>query len=134
MSTPDELSQMVFQNGKDIAALWESTKSAHKRIDENDRITTGIHELAANMKNLTEQVKNLADRLEGGLREQGKRIGDVETAFIKLSGLEPKVDTALAKIEKIEKEPADKWKSLVTQIISLAVAGIIGGVIAALFH
>lgn len=39
--TIEQLSESCIQNSKDIAALRESAKSAHKRIDENDRITEG---------------------------------------------------------------------------------------------
>jgi chromosome segregation ATPase len=126
--------QILIQHTKEISAVQESAKSAHKRLDENDRIITGIHKLAANMENLTIEVKRLAEKLENGLREQGKRIGAVEAAFMKVSAMESDVKTALSKIESIEREPADRWKSLKTQLISLVVAAVVGGTIAVILH
>jgi hypothetical protein len=102
-----------IQNTSDIAALRESLKSAHKRIDENDRMTEGIHKLAANVEALALQVKMLTgkmdesiNRIEAGLKSQGERIG------------------------AIENEPAHKWKTLVAQVTGLVVAAVIGVIIA----
>jgi chromosome segregation ATPase len=129
MNTPEQLSQMVVQHTKDIAAVWESTKSAHHRLNENAEIISSIHKLAANMENLTVEVKKLAERLENGLREQGKRIGEAETALIKMANLEAYVKKANERLDKIEREPADKWKNLTAQIITLLVAAVVGGII-----
>jgi chromosome segregation ATPase len=111
--THDHLTEQVLKQNSDIAAVKESVKSAHKRIDENDRITDGIHKLAANVEALALQVKLLTEkmesnigRLESGLKDQGERIG------------------------QLEKEPAAKWKSLVSQVMSIIVAAVVGGVIA----
>lgn len=43
------MAQIALEHTREIAALWESLKSAHKRIDENDRLTAGIHKLAKNI-------------------------------------------------------------------------------------
>ena len=113
MLEADQIAKQAIQNSQDIAALRESLKSAHKRIDENDRITEGIHKLAANVEALALQVKMLTDkmdnsitRMEAGLKAQGERIGT------------------------LEKEPADKWKTLAAQVTGLIVAAVIGVVIA----
>ena len=114
--TLDQLTEQTLKHNSEIAALKESAKSAHKRIDENDQITAGIHKLAANVETLALQVKLLTDkmdtsieRIESGLKSQGERIG------------------------ALEKEPATKWKALVAQITSLIIAAIVGGVIAFIF-
>jgi hypothetical protein len=106
---PEQLTKHAMSQAKDISALWESTKSAHKRIDENDRIIEGIHKLAANVEGLTLQVKMLTDqmdatieRIEEGQKLQGERIG------------------------KLEQEPAHKWQDFVKQVLSLAVAAVFG--------
>lgn len=112
--TAEQVTEKVIEHAGEIAALQESTRSAHKRIDENDRITEGIHKLCANVETLAVQVKNLAEkmesnvsRLESGLQKQGERIGI------------------------LEKEPARKWKVL-WERIGLAVAGALATAIVAL--
>jgi hypothetical protein len=103
--TAEQVTEKVIEHTGEISALWESAKSAHKRIDENDRITEGIHKLTTNVETLALQVKHLAEkveqtvnRLELGLKSQGERIG------------------------ALEKEPGRKWKVL-WERIGLAVAG-----------
>ena len=115
--TTEQLMSTVLKHNGEIAGMQEKLSSAHKRIDENDRIIEGVHKLASNVEALALQVKHLTDRiensvtrLEAGLKAQGERIG------------------------VLEKEPADKWRKLVAQIISLAVAAVVGGVIAAIIH
>ncbi len=107
------LTEKVIEHEGEIGRLWESSKSAHKRIDENDRVTEGIYKLASNMEALTIQVKSLAQqmetaiaRIETGQKSQGERIG------------------------ALEKEPAQKWKTLVAQVTGLVVAAVIGAIIA----
>ena len=97
---------------KDISALRESLKSAHRRIDENSRVIEGIHEIASNVKTLAIQVKHLADtttgsieELKNGLRRQGERLGALES------------------------EPGNKWKSVSLQAVLAAVAAAAGMVV-----
>ncbi len=111
--TLEQISERTIKQGSEIAALKESTKSAHKRLDDNDRVIESIHKLAANVETLALQVKMLTEkmdnsitRIESGMNSQGERI------------------TCL------EKEPATKWKSLVAQITTIVVAALVGGVIA----
>ncbi len=106
----DDLNKELVE---DVAALKERVKSAHKRIDENDRITEGIYKIASNVealalqvKMLTESLENNVARLEGSLKAQGERIG------------------------ALEKKPAKRWESLITQFISLIVAAVFGVIVA----
>lgn len=108
----EQLTEQVLKHNGDIAALGENVKSAHKRIDENDRITDGIHKLAANVealalqvKLLTEDMKNNMIKFESGLKSQGERIG------------------------VLEKEPGGKWKALTAQIVSIVVAAVMAVII-----
>lgn len=126
----DQMSKMVMDNARDIAALKQGHSALEKRIDENDRVTTGIHKLAANTENLATEVKRLGERLEAGLREQGKRVGEVETAIIKFGNMESSIKLALTRLDAIEKEPATKWKTLVAQVTALVIAAVAGVVIA----
>lgn len=113
--TEEQRTALLLKHNEEIAAVRESSKSAHKRIDENDRITEGIHKLASNVETLALQVKLLTDkmdtnieRIESGLKSQGERIG------------------------AIEKEPANKWKTLVAQVTALVIAAVVGAIIASI--
>lgn len=132
---------------KNIAALWESTKSAHKRLDENDKVTKGIHQLSASIAGMTAEMKGIAERMDEsnermsasvekineGQRAQAERIGAVEKTLITLSGLSEGMKKLGEKVEVIEKEPATKWKTLVAQITTLIVAAAIGAILTKIF-
>ena len=135
--TQEQLTHQIMAQNKDIAALWENTKSAHKRMDENDRITKGIHKLAANVEALALQVKLLTermdssiDRMERSIKSQGERIGAVEMACRNIERNEASIITLIGKVDAIEKEPAAKWKDLAKQVVTLAVAALMGGALA----
>ena len=105
-----QMSDQILAQSRELATLCEALKSAHKRIDENDRIINDVHKLCANVETLALQVKLLTEsmesnisRLESGLRCQGERIGS------------------------IEKEPAGRWKALISQVVAIIVAVLIGG-------
>lgn len=139
-----QMTEFAMDTTKNIAALWESTKSAHKRLDENDKVTKGIHQLSASIAGMTAEMKGIAERMDDsndrmtasvekiseGQQEQAQRIGAMEKTLIALSGLSEGMGKLGAKIEAIEKEPATKWKDLVKQITALVVAAVIGVIIA----
>jgi len=139
--TTEQLTAQIMAHGKDIAALWQSAKSAHKRIDENDRIIKGIHKLASNIEALTLQVKlltermdNSIDRMERSIKSQGGRIGAVETFCRTVERNEQSLCALESRVDAIEKEPAAKWKDLVRQMIALVCAGLIGSALAYLIR
>ena len=138
--TNEGLTDQVIKLTQEIAAMRESMKSAHKRIDDNDRITEGIHEIAASVKSLALQVKLLTERvdkniekLETGQKSQGERLGALERTNAKLSDIEETVEEQEKRIDAIEKEPATKWKTLVSQVIAIIVAAIVGYVLSKFF-
>lgn len=107
--TQEQMTARIVELTEQIAAARSSLKSAHKRIDDNDKITAGIHEVAASVQALAIEVKMIAEKwskseesIKNSIKSQGERIG------------------------KLEKEPADKWKSLVAQVIGLVVAAVVG--------
>lgn len=81
----EQLAQMAMENAKDIAGLKADVASAHRRINENDRLTEGIHQLAENVatmsleiKMLTEKFDNSIERMENDLKTQAERITTIE--------------------------------------------------------
>lgn len=145
--TEQQLTEFAMDTTKNIAALWESTKSAHHRLNENDRITAGIHELAKNVAMIAAEIKGLAvrlnesvERIERGQRAQGERIGAVEKAITTAARLDENFERIEQeqkeqgeRIDEIEKKPAKKWETLVAQITALIVAGVVGAIISTLF-
>lgn len=101
----EKLVEIVMQDTRDIAEIKASVASAHRRIDENEQLTEGIHKLAENVatmsveiKMLTEKFDKSIERIENGLKEQADRI------------------------TIIEKEPSKKWDKFVWLIIAAVVS------------
>jgi len=76
---------MTDQLGEAVAVIQERLNAVIRQIDDNARMTEGVHRLAGNVEALTTQVKNLAEqheatteKMEGRLKEQGMRIGALE--------------------------------------------------------
>ena len=138
--TQEQLIEQLMSHSRDIAALRESGKSAHRRIDENDCIAKGIHKLAANIetlalqvKLLTERMDNTVERMEKTLESQGERIGAVESAGRASERHELSIATLLRKVEALEREPSIKWKAFVSQILAILAAVIAGVILTSFF-
>ena len=78
-------SKKVMEHEKDIAALKESGKSAHKRIDRIDKLTEAVRELAQSTTTIATEVKFLASKFDKeiediaqGQKSQGERLGELE--------------------------------------------------------
>jgi chromosome segregation ATPase len=135
-----EMTRQIMKNASDIAAVWESSKSAHKRLNENDRITAGIHELAKSVATIATEIKGLTakldesvERIENGQRAQGERLGRVEHAIAAFEQNAKDIEDHEKRLNSIEKEPGQKWKDLVKQVIALIVAAAVGGFFAQFF-
>ena len=133
MYTNEQMAKMTHENSKEIAALRESTKSAHKRLNENDAMTAGIHDLAKSVAQmateirlLTERMDASIERIEQGQKAQGERIGSIEKMVSSLDRNERKLADHEKRLDEIEKEPATKWKNFTWLII----AGITTAVVA----
>jgi len=128
MLEQDRVTEMLLEHSKHIAKIGESLNSAHKRISNNDEMVKSIIELAANVKNLTMQVKSLAEELKSGLKDQGKRIGESESAIIThnnaIANIGARVDTIYSRVDELRQEPAHKWKNVSWIAISLAATSI----------
>lgn len=112
MLTHEQLSDFILKHSRELAELAANLKSAHKRIDENNQMTEGIHKLAANVEALAIQVKMLTESVNASVKklEEGQNRMD-------------------ERICVIEREPANRWKALVSQVIALVVAAVTGGII-----
>jgi uncharacterized membrane protein YjjP (DUF1212 family) len=133
MHTAEQLSAIAIEHTKEIARLWESAKSAHKRIDENDQITAGIHELAKNVATMATEIKLLTDRMdksieriEQGQKTQGERIGNIERVLLAIDRDEKTLEQHETRLDAIEKEPATAWKNLKWVIVVAIATAIVG--------
>ena len=122
----EQITKIVMEHTKEIAAVLGSAKSAHKRIAEIDKIAEGVHdlaksvvEMATEIRLLTKQVDSSIKRIEEGQKAQGDRIGNIEKNM-------------LARFEAIEKEPATKWKNFTWLIIAGVVTAVLGFLMAQL--
>lgn len=105
----EQLEEQVQKNSRDITALKETAKSAHKRIDGTDALVAQLHKLAISVETLAYQVKSQNEKIGAiveGQQNQGERIGT------------------------LEKKPGIKWETLSSQITALAVAAVFGAIIA----
>ena len=133
-----QFSEFIAKTEHRLTAVEESAKSAHHRIDENDELTSGIHELATNIKVMANQLEGLGkrsdesiERINAGQRNQGERIGKLENAYTLTAQIMPRLETSVntltTKVDTLEKEPGQKWKTVTAQIIGLVVAAVVGG-------
>ena len=99
-----------------LARLEESLKSAHKRIDRIEDVSKHIQKLSVNVETMATQIKDQNVQM----KEQNERMEKV------INALE-------ARIGILEKEPADRWKTLVAQIITILAAMFAGMLFSRLF-
>ena len=139
MLSTEQMANKVIGQGQEIARLWEHSKSAQRRLDDTDKIISGIHELAKNVaamaaeiKLLTDRVDKSVERIEQGQKTQGERIGSIEKSESQIERNEKTLMKHAEKLEAIEKAPADKWNKLTWLIVSGVAMAIIGFVMARL--
>lgn len=87
---------------EELAALKESVKSAHIRINNNDKITDSIHNIAERMAVMQASLKNLEETL-------GKAVTDLDL-----------------RIKKLEEKPARRLETITTQMLALIIAAVFG--------
>ena len=89
---------MCIGHEQRISAVETSVKSAHKRLDELISLNDSVKNLAISTAKMAEQMKTLTDN-------------------------STKLDQ---KISDLELRPAKRWDAVVSQIIQLLTAGVIG--------
>ena len=128
----DQVSSVMLEHSKEISALWESSKSSHKRHDDYQKIVESVHELSKNVATMAAKTELLAikmdkgiERMEQAQKSQGERLGKAEAEVQQIGRIEKEIIALTDKIDKLRMEPADKWKSLMTTIITEAVTAVI---------
>lgn len=119
----DEMTQKIFaKHGERLSALEQGQAAHEKRIDENDKLTNGIYELTANLKNLTEEVRGLGEKMETGLREQGQRIGALEKAVTLMQQNQSKLEEHEKRLDAIDKKPGDWLGKATWAAVAIAIS------------
>lgn len=127
-----QISEFVISAAKDIAALYESSKSAHKRIDQMDELAASVHELAREVGRIAEKVEQIAERMdktilriEQGQKDQGIRIGNIEKSLLPVSRNEKAIETHERRLDEIDKAPGEKWNRLLWLIFSAGIGAVV---------
>ena len=69
-----------MENANERLAKLEAQNADHeRRIARSESLTEQIHRLGVSVEGLTAQVKGLVESIDARLKEQGRRIGDIET-------------------------------------------------------
>ena len=88
------MSAKMLEQAKEISALRESLRSAHRRIDDLVKVADSMHELSKASAAMAIEVKVLAQNV---------------------TGIAEKLDT-------VRQEPANNWRALVASLLGAAAA------------
>ena len=137
----EKVSATLFDHTRDITALQESVKSAHKRIDKMDKLTEAVHELtrsntaiATEVRTLVEKFDKTTDRIEKGQKSQGERVGAIERVLEQVKQNEKEIADMSEKLDAVRMEPGERWKYLVMALIGGILAAILGAVSGIFFY
>lgn len=81
-----------------------------------------LTEIEAREKSNTHRLDELERRV-GKLEEQNTTVAVLE---VRMKSLEVKIDELVSDVKSIKSKPAKRWESLVTQVISILVAAVVG--------
>jgi DNA repair ATPase RecN len=107
---------LSLDHEKRLTAVEESTKQAHKRIDEIKDLNESVKNLAISVAEMTVQLSQVKEST-GRIEEQVKHNADT---------LEAKTDTMDTRLKELEGKSGKRWELVVTEIIKLLVAGGLG--------
>ena len=124
--------ELVITHSREITALQESTKSAHHRITEINNVADGIHNLARSIAEMAVEIKHLAtridtsiERMEGGQKAQGERIGNIEKALVIMEQHGKIIEEQGRQLAAMEKVAGKKWDKFTWLIISGIAAAVV---------
>jgi len=130
---PDNIQSTLFDHTREIAALWEKTKSAHRRINHVDQLTASVHELAKSNTVIAAEVKLLAEKFEKSIdniqqaqKRQGERIGALEPTARSVAQCERTLADLSVKLDTLRMAPAENWKTLLRQVLAALAALALG--------
>ncbi|NMA17856.1 MAG: DUF1664 domain-containing protein [Clostridiaceae bacterium] len=108
-----------LEREKRLTAVEESTKQAHKRIDDLNNLNESVKLLAVSSAEMSVQLSQVRENTER-IEEQVKHNAD---------SLEVKTNTMDNRLKELEGKAGKRWELVMTEIIKLLVAGCIGYII-----
>jgi chromosome segregation ATPase len=132
MYTPEQVSTTLNSHTKEIASLKSSVDALQHRTDSNERLISGLHELAVTVagnsteiKHLAEIVRRQSNRIEEGQKSQGERIGNIEKITQHVKQHDKDITEHDKRLSEIEKEPGSKWKAFKVHFISCIITAVV---------
>jgi hypothetical protein len=109
MATDTEIMKKTcVEHTKQLATLEMSGKAMLDRLNKAEEVINIIHKLSVNVESQTEAIRDLGDKIEHGLREQGKRIGTSETLIVELASEASKIKEIGERVTTLEKKPGNE--------------------------
>lgn len=108
-----------LEREKRLTAVEESTKQAHKRIDDLNNLNESVKLLAVSSAEMSVQLSQVRENTER-IEEQVKHNAN---------SLEVKTNTMDNRLKDLEGKAGKRWELVMTEIIKLLVAGCIGYII-----
>lgn len=113
-----------------LGEIESSLKSAHKRIDDTNKLVESVYKLATSIEAMQHDIADVRRRMdtfeERPLLPPCQHDKDFE-----------RYDNSMEKIEnevkEIKEQPAKRWNVLVTSIITSLTGGILGYILAGVF-
>jgi hypothetical protein len=139
------MEDMCMKNMQKIEHLTAQLEGTIKRLDKNDILTDGIHDLAkqvglvaTKLEIFAEKQSTDAEAIKAGIQlqnedtrrgfeRQGVRMGAIEKELEHYKSLEETVKNNTKELALIKNEPATFWKNLKW----LAVVGVVSAIIGA---
>ncbi len=126
-----QLNKILARQGERLAKLEEGHVVFKEQLDANNKLTAGIYELSANMKNLTAAVEKQGEQIKDGLEKQGERMGAMEKRLILAEQKAEKVDEHEKRLDEYDKAPAKKADKVKWIIVTAAITATVSAIIAA---
>lgn len=95
-----ELNKTLMAIQKDLTEISASTRSAHKRLDEQQKLINSVHELAASVRVMAAELSHIKCDVK-----------DTQT----------QIDTLEGHVTDIREKPAKRWDNAVSHVITLLI-------------
>ena len=106
-----------------LGELESSLKSAHKRIDNVERLTESVYKLATSIEAMQHDLTDMSKRIDRIEKKPELPPCQHKNDFERFNKLEEEV-------KMLKEEPAKKWNKLISSVITAITSGIIGYILA----
>ena len=110
-----------------LGEIESSLKSAHKRIDNVERLTESVYKLATSIEAMQHDLTDMSKRIDKIEEKPALPPCQHKADFERFEKLEEEV-------KHLKEEPAKKWDKLITSVITSLSGGIIGYILAVILR